>query len=108
MAKTEDKIQNFTAFWPYYLGEHRNAKNRALHYTGTTLAICFIIATFVLSNPWLLLGAPFCGYGFAWVGHFFIEQNRPATFTYPFWSLYADFRLYTMFVTCRLSGDPDF
>ena len=108
MSKTPDRIETFAAFWPYYLGEHRNPYNRGLHYTGTTLAICWLIATVVMQYPWFLIGAPLSGYGFAWVGHFFVEKNRPATFTYPFYSLFADFTLYFMFVSCRLSSDPDF
>jgi hypothetical protein len=34
------------------------------------------------------------GYGFAWVGHFFFEKNRPATFIYPIYSLGSDFYLW--------------
>lgn len=36
----------------------------------------------------------FVGYGFAWIGHFFFENNRPATFIYPVFSLASDFKLW--------------
>ena len=45
-------------------------------------------------------------YGCAWIGHFKVENNRPATFDYPAWSLLGDFRMYAMMTLGHLwSGD---
>ncbi|MYK60172.1 MAG: DUF962 domain-containing protein, partial [Rhodospirillaceae bacterium] len=78
---------------------------RRLHYFGTSLAIAAVIVSLVTQTWWLLAAAVFCGYFFAWIGHFFVEKNRPATFTYPVWSLFSDFRMLWRWATGRLAGD---
>jgi hypothetical protein len=85
--------RTYEEFWPYYVEEHSHPVCRALHFTGTTLAILCVAAAIVIS-PWWLAAAPVAGYLFAWIGHFAFERNRPATFQYPWWSLRADFRMY--------------
>jgi hypothetical protein len=100
------ELKSFEEFWPHYLGEHRDKANRALHFIGTTLVYALAVAAAVRSPQWLAL-APFVGYGFAWVGHFFVERNRPATFTYPLWSLRGDFRMHARMLTGRLRADLD-
>jgi hypothetical protein len=102
---TNSRFKTFTEFWPFYLGEHSNLTNRRLHAVGTTIAIAMIVLSFVRSEPWFLLGALFGGYFFAWVGHFLVEHNRPATFKYPFWSLMGDFKMYFLFVTGQLPSE---
>lgn len=93
------QFANFREFYPFYLSEHSNLVCRRLHFIGSW-GVLALAATAVLSlNPWWLLAALFCGYGFAWVGHFFFEKNRPATFKYPLWSLMGDFRLFFETVT---------
>lgn len=90
-----DKV--YTTFWdfyPYYLTEHARPVNRAFHFVGTTLVITCLVLAIVLHNAWWLLAMPLAGYGFAWIGHFILEKNRPATFTYPFYSLASDFVMY--------------
>lgn len=84
----------FREFYPYYLREHADPRNRVLHFVGTSLVIGLGIAAAVRGDARLLLALPVAGYGFAWVGHFLVEKNRPATFTYPRWSLMGDFRMY--------------
>ena len=68
---------------------------------GTGLVILAFVGFLLTLNPWWLLAMPLIGYGFAWVGHFFFEKNRPATFQYPLWSLMGDFRLFFETVTGR-------
>ncbi len=96
------RITSYSAFWPYYLGEHSKAGCRALHYVGATLTLANLIALVMTVQPLFLLGALVSGYGFAWVGHFFVEKNRPATFQYPLWSLISDFRMYFTWLGGRL------
>ena len=86
------RIESFSEFWPFYLQQHQSIWNRRLHLLGMLCAVsCLLLAWF--SNGYWLVCLPVVGYGFAWVGHFFIESNRPATFQYPLWSLRADFKM---------------
>ncbi len=73
-----------------------------MHYLGTTLALFALILAIVLQMPSLILLALICGYGPAWIAHFYIEKNRPATFSYPFWSLLSDFRMYFTWLSGKL------
>ncbi|MDG1818477.1 MAG: DUF962 domain-containing protein [Porticoccaceae bacterium] len=92
----------FKSFYPFYLGQHSNPVSRKLHYLGTSLVIVFLIAALILGQWQMLFLLPVLGYFFAWVGHFFFEKNRPATFTYPLYSLMADFRMFFEAITGRL------
>lgn len=106
MTKT---YTTFAEFWPFYLREHSLPRTRALHYIGTTLVLA--IASFAIwtglntGNWWWLVGMPLAGYFFAWLAHFTVEKNRPATFTYPLWSLGADFKMYFMWMVGRLGPE---
>lgn len=96
------RYRTFEDFYPFYLGEHSDPRSRALHYLGTSGAAILLGASAVLREPTLLAAVPFAGYGFAWVGHFFFERNRPATFRYPLWSLRGDLRMLFEAATGRL------
>jgi len=88
------RFQSFSEFYPYYLSEHQNLVCRRLHFVGSLLILCVFAYSFTTQQwQWLIL-LPFLGYGFAWVGHFFFEHNRPATFTYPFYSFLADWVMF--------------
>ncbi|MGN8258337.1 Mpo1-like protein [Pseudomonas sp. SMSB3] len=96
-------FRSFAEFYPYYLGEHINPTCRRLHFVGTSLVIA-LLAYAIGSGHWLLLLAvPLCGYGFAWVGHFFFEKNRPATFSHPWYSLIGDFAMFRDILLGRIS-----
>jgi hypothetical protein len=93
------RYTTFRDFYPFYLTEHVNPISRRLHVIGTTLVILSLIVAIVARDWRFALAAPIIGYGFAWVGHFFFEKNRPATFKYPGYSLMGDFRLWFETVT---------
>jgi len=94
----EGRYRTFAAFYPFYLTEHLNRTSRRLHVVGTTLVIAAAICGFLID--WrFFVAAPLVGYGFAWLGHFVFEKNRPATFKYPLYSLAGDFRLWFEVVT---------
>ncbi len=97
-----DKIATYAEFWPYYLREHSGANTRNLHYVGTAIAILLFLRFLFTGSLWYLLAAVVSGYFFAWVGHFWLEKNRPATFTYPLWSLYSDFRMFFLWISGKL------
>jgi len=90
----ESRIQTLREFYPYYLSEHQNATSRKLHFIGTGLLFVIIFSAVYLGNYFLLFAIPIVGYSFAWIGHFFFEKNKPATFKYPFYSLASDFMLF--------------
>jgi hypothetical protein len=93
-AAPEQQFTSFREFYPFYLNEHRNQTCRRLHFVGSSLALLCLVALIATRNPWWLLAGLICGYGFAWVGHFFFEKNRPATFKYPLWSFMGDWVMY--------------
>ena len=98
-------MQTFAEFWPFYLREHRSRLTRALHFTGTSASVLIGLAAIATGRPRFLLAAVVCGYAFAWVGHFFVEHNRPATFKHPLWSFAADFKMLGLAATGRLSPE---
>jgi hypothetical protein len=93
---------SFSEFWPYYMAAHQDPRCRAVHYVGTTGALAAIVATAVTLNPlWLLAGIVW-GYGFAWIGHYGFEKNKPASFVKWWWSLIGDWKMYGLWITGRL------
>lgn len=93
MTERSKRISSFEEFWPYYLAEHSKPITRRMHFAGTLLGTTLLILAFVFSNYWLLLVGLISGYAFAWVAHFAIEKNKPATFKYPLWSFMADYKM---------------
>ena len=96
------RFASFAEFYPFYLAEHRNPTCRKLHFAGSTLVLVLLVAFLATANPWFLLAIPIAGYGFAWVGHFAFEKNRPATFKYPVYSLMGDWVMYWQLATGKI------
>ncbi|HYE49537.1 MAG TPA: DUF962 domain-containing protein [Azospirillaceae bacterium] len=101
----ERLYSTYAEFWPFYLREHARPGTRVWHYVGTSLGLACVAYGLATGNLWWLLGMPLCGYAFAWASHAFVEHNRPATFTYPLWSLVSDFRMLFLFLAGRLEGE---
>lgn len=98
------QFQSFAEFYPYYLAEHSKPLCRALHYAGSTVVL-LLLGWLIYSGLWQFVWLlPLAGYGFAWVGHFFIEHNKPATFQYPWYSLLGDWVMYKDFLTGKLAA----
>ncbi|MFS1423580.1 DUF962 domain-containing protein [Shewanella sp. 10N.286.48.B5] len=90
----DKQYQDFKSFYPFYLSQHQNATCRRLHYLGSGLIVLLLLVTLVSQQWWQLLFIPVIGYGFAWIGHFVFEKNKPATFEYPLYSLFADWVMF--------------
>jgi hypothetical protein len=100
-------FQSFEDFWPFYVGEHQDPTNRALHYVGTSLAIGTVGAAVLTWNPLWLLATPVVGYAPAWIGHFVIEGNRPATLKHPIWSIRGDLRMLKMALQGKITAEVE-
>lgn len=97
------EFTSFSEFYPYYLAEHADRTCRRLHFVGSALVL--LVLALVLSRvlgPRWLLAVPVIGYGFAWIGHFFFEHNRPATFRHPWYSLAGDWVMFRDMLTGRI------
>ena len=93
---------SFAQFYPFYLSEHSNRTCRRLHFAGSSLSLACLALLTVTRNPWWLLAALLCGYGFAWVGHFGFEKNKPASFKRPLYSFMGDWAMYRDIWTGRV------
>jgi len=98
-VSTEKPFRTFADFYPFYLSEHANRISRRLHFVGTSIAVVLLITALVTQLWWLVAVALIQGYAFAWVGHFFFEHNKPATFRYPGFSFMGDWRLWWEILT---------
>lgn len=99
---SDTRFRTFGEFYPFYLGEHGNRTSRRLHFVGTSLSLVLVVAAVVSQLWWLIAVALVQGYAFAWVGHFFFEHNRPATFKYPGYSFMGDWRMWWEILSGKL------
>jgi hypothetical protein len=97
-----ERFSSFSEFYPFYLSEHSNRACRRLHVAGSLLVLALAALAVLLKNAWLLLLLPVAGYGFAWVGHFFFQKNRPATFRHPLYSFAGDWVMLAQVLTGRI------
>lgn len=104
-AWRRDHYRTLQEFWPFYLHEHSSARNRLLHFIGSTLGLIIFAVALGLKSYLLIIPALISGYAFAWFGHFFIEKNRPATFKYPFKSFISDWRMWYTILTRRIGAE---
>jgi len=101
-TKADKEFAGYEDFFTFYLAEHSDPRNRAMHAAGTMLGLATLIVPFAVGRPWYALLWPVVAYGFAWTGHFLMEGNKPATFGHPFWSFISDFRMLGLMVTGKL------
>ncbi|MEP6997318.1 MAG: DUF962 domain-containing protein [Betaproteobacteria bacterium] len=97
-----DDYRSFREFYPFYLSEHRDRTCRRLHVVGSALVLGCLALALLTQSPWWLGGAALAGYGFAWIGHFFFEHNRPATFSHPIYSLIGDWAMFRDVLTGKI------
>ncbi|HEY5885789.1 MAG TPA: DUF962 domain-containing protein [Pyrinomonadaceae bacterium] len=102
---SKEDYSSFAQFWPHYVSEHSRPGTRMLHLVGTTIAIATLVYFIATGRWWLFPLALIPGYGAAWIGHFFIEKNRPATFQHPLWSFMGDYKMIWMMLTGRISDE---
>ena len=102
---SEPQFETFDDFWPFHLREHSQERTRQLHFLGTGAALATLAAAATFRSPRLALLAPLVGYGPAWLSHWLIEKNQPATFRYPRWSLQADLKMFSMMLNGTLDAE---
>jgi len=104
---SQPQYNSFADFWPHYLAEHSRPRTRLLHLVGTAIALGCVVYFIVVGKWWLFPLALIPGYGMAWIGHFFIEKNKPATFLHPLWSFMGDYKMIWMMLTGRIETEVE-
>ena len=96
------RFTSFAQFYPFYLGEHVQRSTRRLHFAGSSLGLCCLVALVVTGNWWWLPIGLACGYSFAWFAHMRCEKNRPATFSHPLYSFMGDWVMFWQMLTGKI------
>ena len=106
MAQQEE-MKSFAEFWPHYVAEHSQPTTRALHAAGT-LASTACAAVLIARGKWRWLPLALVpGYAAAWIGHFFVEHNKPASFQHPLWSFIADYKMVGQMLAGRMDEEVE-
>jgi hypothetical protein len=96
---------SFAEFWPVYVRAHSSPVTRGLHFVGTLLGWGMLVAAIVTRYGWLIVAALLVPYALAWIGHFFVEHNKPATFEHPLWSWWADQKMVGMMLVGKMGEE---
>ncbi len=96
---------NFASFWPEYVRAHSQLGTRAIHLAGTLFGWALFIAAIALRQWWWVAAALIASYALAWISHFFVEHNRPATFEHPLWSWRADQKMVALMLAGKMSDE---
>ena len=104
---SDGEYRTLREFWPFYLGEHLHPVNRWLHAVGSLGGLGWLAAAVALRQPALILAGLVNGYALAWIGHFVVEKNRPATFKYPLKSFLCDWRLLALTLTFQIGREVE-
>ncbi len=107
MEMKNERIENYTEFWDFYVAEHSEPLTRYLHFVGTTLSLVLLV-WIIRGGHWFYL--PLCliiGYAFAWFAHFFVEHNKPASFKYPVWSFISDHKMMWFMMMGKMDAEVE-
>jgi hypothetical protein len=104
-APTE--LHSFEEFWPYYVRQHLHPVNRALHFVGLSIAGRLLLKGVRERRLAPVLLAPVAGYGLSWIGHYFFEKNKPASFSYPLWSFRGDLHMWSKIAQRKMAAEID-
>jgi hypothetical protein len=99
----DTKFNSFKEFYPFYLGQHSEVVCRTLHFVGTFIGLTFLVIVLTtFQNKWWAFASPIPGYAFGFIGHYFFEHNKPATFKNPFYSFAADLVMFFQLLTGQI------
>src|SRR5260370_39815776 len=95
----------FSEFWPVYVRAHSRSGRRLVHLAGTLGGWMLVGAAIAERRWWWVLAALLLAYGLAWLAHFFVEHNMPATFEHPLFSWWADQRMVFLMLTGQMGRE---
>jgi hypothetical protein len=107
IAMAQTRFDDFQDFWPFYVLEHSKPATRLSHFVGTTAAAFFVVMGIATGLYWLVPLGLVAGYGSAWVSHFFIEHNKPASFKQPVYSFLADWKMWAYMIAGRMGAEVE-
>ena len=94
-------------FWPYYVREHSRSGTRWLHFIGNTNLFFWLLLAVLYGSMFILAIAVISSYAIAWIGHFFIERNIPATFRFPLKAAICDMIMYYKMLRGEMNAEVE-